>query len=68
VAGDVLEATRDAKLALDFIGDSDLRQAQRYLKVRNERLVAGDAPRRGTSAARDYLKMQASVIAGEKTL
>jgi integrase len=38
-AGDVLEATGDAKLALDWIGDSDLRQAQRYLKVRNARLA-----------------------------
>ena len=39
LAGDVLEATGDAKLALDWIGDSDLRQAQRYLKVRNTRLA-----------------------------
>jgi hypothetical protein len=38
VAGDVLEATGDFKLALDFIGDTDLRQAPRYLKRRSERL------------------------------
>ena len=38
VAGDVLAATRDAKLALDFIGDVDLRQATKYLKRREERL------------------------------
>jgi len=37
VAGDVLAQTGDPKLALDFIGD-DLRQAERYLKVRFERL------------------------------
>lgn len=38
VAGDVLAATRDVKLALDWIGDSDLKQAKSYLAVRDERL------------------------------
>ena len=38
VGGDILEATGDFKLALDFIGDIDLRQARRYLKPRTDRL------------------------------
>jgi hypothetical protein len=38
VAGDLLEVTGDFKLALDFIGDVDLRQARRYLKARYSRL------------------------------
>src|SRR6185437_11128783 len=38
VAGDILEATRDAKLALDYIGDTDLRQASRYLQPRDVRM------------------------------
>jgi integrase len=43
VCGDILEHTHDAKLALDFIGDSDLRQAKRYLKVRDQRLIEAAA-------------------------
>jgi integrase len=38
VAGDVLEETKDAKLALDFIGDKDPKQMARYLKRRTGRL------------------------------
>jgi integrase len=38
VAGDVLELTRDLKLALDWIGDVDLGMARRYLRPRNPRL------------------------------
>jgi integrase len=38
VAGDVAHATRDAKLALDYIGDVDLKMARNYLKRRDERL------------------------------
>jgi len=38
VAGDVLELTRDVKLALDWIGDVDLGMARRYLRPRNQRL------------------------------
>ncbi len=38
VAGDVLELTRDVKLALDWIGDVDLGMAHRYLRPRNPRL------------------------------
>lgn len=38
VAGDILEATSDAKMALDYIGDSDLRQASRYLQQRDSRM------------------------------
>ena len=40
VAGDVLELTGDVKLALDFIGDTDVRMARTYLKKRDERLAA----------------------------
>jgi hypothetical protein len=38
VAGDVLELTRDAKLALDWIGDVDLGMARRHLRPRDPRL------------------------------
>ena len=38
VGGDIWEATGDFKLAMDFIGDVDLRQARRYLKPRTDRL------------------------------
>lgn len=38
VAGDILAATGDAKLALDWIGDSDFRQAATYLQAREERM------------------------------
>ena len=38
VAGDVLELTRDVKLALDWIGDVDLGMARRYLRPRDPRL------------------------------
>lgn len=38
LAGDVLEATGDAKLALDAIGDKDIRQAERYLQRRDDRV------------------------------
>ena len=38
VAGDVLELTRDLKLALDWIGDVDLGMARRYLRPRDPRL------------------------------
>ncbi len=38
VAGDVLELTRDLKLALDWIGDVDLGMARRYLRPRDQRL------------------------------
>jgi integrase len=38
VAGDVLDLTRDMKLALDWIGDVDLGMARRYLRPRNPRL------------------------------
>ncbi len=38
MAGDVLELTRDVKLALDWIGDVDLGMARRYLRPRNPRL------------------------------
>ena len=43
-AGDVLELTRDVKLALDWIGDVDLGMARRYLRPRDPRLeVAASA-------------------------
>jgi len=38
IAGDVLELTRDLKLALDWIGDVDLGMARRYLRPRDPRL------------------------------
>jgi integrase len=38
VAGDVLELTRDLKLALDWIGDVDLGMARHYLRPRDPRL------------------------------
>ena len=38
IAGDVLELTRDLKLALDWIGDVDLGMARRYLRPRHLRL------------------------------
>jgi site-specific recombinase XerD len=38
VAGDVLDATGDYKLALDWIDDQDLRMARKYLKRRSKRL------------------------------
>lgn len=44
LAGEVAAMTGDAKMALDAIGDQDLRQAPRYLKVRQDRLA--DAFRR----------------------
>lgn len=40
LAGDVWEETGDAKLAMDAIGDTDLRQMQNYLKDRPEKLKA----------------------------
>jgi hypothetical protein len=36
----VLAQTGDPKLAMDFIGDTDLRVMQRYLKRRDDRLIA----------------------------
>jgi len=39
VCGDVLELTGDIKLALDFIGDTDIGMAGKYLKRRDERLA-----------------------------
>lgn len=39
LAGDVLAVTKDAKLAMEAIGDKDLRQMERYLKHRPERLT-----------------------------
>jgi hypothetical protein len=62
VAGDVLELTRDVKLALDWIGDVDLGMARRYLQPRDSRLAEaatavdrllgelGDRNRHGTGA------------------
>jgi integrase len=38
VAGDVLESTGDAKVALDFIGDTDFDLIRTYLKRRERRL------------------------------
>ena len=40
VAGEVLAQTADPKLAVDFIGDADLRVLQRYVKRRDDRLTA----------------------------
>lgn len=37
-SGNVLELTKDPKLALDWIGDKDPRRMREYLKVRQERL------------------------------
>lgn len=44
LAGEVAGLTGDSKLALNAIGDSDIRQAERYIKVRDDRLaeVFGD--------------------------
>jgi len=39
VAGDVLDLTRDMKLALDWIGDVDLGMGRRYLQPSNPRLA-----------------------------
>jgi integrase len=39
LAGEVAQLTGDSKLAMDAIGDRDIRQADRYLKVRNDRLA-----------------------------
>lgn len=38
IAGDILEATGDYRLALEWIDDTDLRMARTYLKRRNTRL------------------------------
>lgn len=38
LAGDVTELTGDAVLGLHAIGDTDIRQAQRYIKRRDDRL------------------------------
>lgn len=40
VMGDVNAATGDAALALQSIGDTDIRQANRYLKKRDDRVLA----------------------------
>jgi integrase len=40
LAGEVNERTGNAKLAMDAIGDRDIRQAERYLRPRNDRLRA----------------------------
>lgn len=40
VAGPVLEETGDPVLAMQFIGDSDLRMVTKYLKRREDRLRA----------------------------
>lgn len=39
LAGEVAALTGDAKLAMDAIGDRDIRQADRYVKRRNDRLA-----------------------------
>lgn len=39
LAGEVNALTGDAKLAMDAIGDRDMRQAQRYLKPRQDRIA-----------------------------
>ena len=49
LAGDVLEATGDPLLALQAIGDADARQAQRYLKKRDDRTRKAFDARRGSS-------------------
>jgi hypothetical protein len=57
VAGEVLAQTGDPKLAMDFIGDTDLRVMQRYLKRRDDRLVALaaqlDTPKGATEVPRE---------------
>jgi integrase len=40
LAGDVAASTNDPALALQAIGDTDMRMASRYLKPRDERLIA----------------------------
>jgi hypothetical protein len=40
LAGEVNELTGNAKLAMDAIGDRDIRQAQRYLRPRQDALKA----------------------------
>ena len=40
VAGDVWDETDDATAALQFIGDTDMRQAKKYLKVRAKRMFS----------------------------
>lgn len=39
LAGEVAEFTRDPKLAMDAIGDRDIRQLPRYVKAREDRLA-----------------------------
>ena len=39
LAGEVAALTGDAKLAMDAIGDRDIRMADRYLKVREDRIA-----------------------------
>ncbi len=57
VAGEVLAQTGDPKLAMDFIGDTDLRVMQRYLKRRDDRLTAValqlDTPKGATEVPRE---------------
>jgi len=57
VAGEVLAQTGDPKLAMDFIGDTDLRVMQRYLKRRDDRLIALvaqlDTPKGATEVPRE---------------
>jgi hypothetical protein len=38
VASNVLDATGDARLAMEYIGDKDLKQMNSYLKRRDNRL------------------------------
>jgi integrase len=63
LAGEVNALTGDAKLAMDAIGDRDIRQAERYLTVREDRIAAafvaldaapqgGNEPKAGVEDAR----------------
>ena len=57
VAGEVLAQMGDPKRAMDFIGDTDLRVMQRYLKRRDDRLTAVaaqlDTPKGATEVPRE---------------
>lgn len=64
LAGEVNELTGNMKTAMDAIGDRSIRMAERYLKVRNDRLVAAfkalDARRKPAIGAEVTSNLQAN--------